>query len=180
MRLIATILMGILALQHQAGAQKIDRAGIPDVKTTASPSATSGDYVTDLRLAIRQAVAQKKKVILYTGHNFHLAKRGLASPRAYFDGALTKASQILAKRRSDFIVCELFEFTPMHDTRGNFTPDYVLFIKGWFGRLNDRYDIRFITPTLTILDSSGSKLDGPFDNFAGFGETLDAALRKMP
>lgn len=180
MRVIATVLMAILALHAPVGAQKVDDAAIPDVKTTASPSATSGDYVTDLRLAVRLAVAQKKKVILYTGHSFHLAKRGATSPRAYFDGALTKASLILANRRSDFIVCELFEFTPMHDSHGNFTPDYASFINGWFGHLHDRYDIRFITPTLTILDSSGTKLDGPFDSFAGFGETLDAALRKLP
>jgi hypothetical protein len=67
----------------------------------------------------------------------------------------------------------------MHDAKGNFTPEYFKMITGWFGALNDRYDIRFFTPTVNFLDSNGTKLAGPFDNFAGFGEAVDAALGKI-
>lgn len=155
-------------------------ADVPSVKVDTSPSAKSADYVMDLKEAIREAKKSDKKVILYTGHIHHLKKRGATIPRDYFEKALLKASPALAARRSEFIVCELFEFTPMHDAKGNFTPEFHEMVKGWFGALHERYDIRFFTPTLNILDSSGSKLAGPFDNFAGFPEAVEAALRKIP
>ena len=146
----------------------------------AATHADSGDYVTDLDAALKLAKKTDKKIILYTGHNFHLSRRGIASPRIYFDTTLVKSSPSFTARRSEFIVCERFEFTAMHDAKGNFTPEYAKFIKGWFGNLDDRYDIRFLTPTLTILNVDGKKLAGPIENFAGFDEAISSELKKIP
>lgn len=138
------------------------------------------DYVTDLNVALKLAKKTDKKIVLYTGHNFHLSRRGIASPRIYFDATLVKSSPSFLARRSEFIVCERFEFTAMHDAKGNPTPEYNKFIKGWFGDLDDRYDIRFLTPTLTILNVDGKKIAGPIENFAGFDEAITSELKKIP
>ncbi|MEN3943568.1 hypothetical protein WJU23_19880 [Prosthecobacter sp. SYSU 5D2] len=138
------------------------------------------DYVTDLDIALKLAKKTDRKVILYTGHIHHLRKHGMASPKIYFDTVLVKASPLFLSRRSEFVVCERFEFTAMHDSKGNFTPEFFKFSKGWFGELNKLYDIRFFTPTLTLLDGDGKKLAGPFDNFAGFAEAITSALKKIP
>ena len=148
----------------------------PDVATHKD----SDGYVTDFEAALKLAKKKDKKIILYTGHNFHLSRRGIASPRIYFDTTLVKSSPSFAARRSEFIVCERFEFTAMHDAKGNFTAEYAKFIKGWFGDLDDRYDIRFITPTLTILDADGKKLAGPIENFSGFDKAITSELKKIP
>ena len=74
----------------------------------------SVDYVTDLDAALKLAKKTNKKIILYTGHNYHLSRRGIASPRIYLDMTLVKSSPSLLARRSEFTVCERFEFTAMH------------------------------------------------------------------
>lgn len=163
-----------------ADGSSVTSAKIPVVQVKDSPSLQSSDYVMDLQDAIQRAKILGKRIVLYTGHNAHLKRLAAASPSEYFDNSLIKASPVLAARRSEFIICELFEFTPMHDAKGNFSQEYREFIKGWFGQLHDRYDIRYLTPTLNFLDSDGTKIAGPFENFAGFGEDVDSALKKIP
>lgn len=162
----------------------IETAHAQVVPSQVSANATTQpeklDYVIDFDAALKLAKRNNKKIILYTGHNFHLTRRGIASPRLYFDSTLVRASASLAARRSEFVVCERFEFTPMHDAKGNVSPEYFKFIKGWFGELNDRYDIRFLTPTITILDVDGKKLAGPIESFEGFDDLMNAELKKIP
>jgi Ca2+-binding EF-hand superfamily protein len=163
-----------------ANGSSVTSAKIPAVQVKGSPSLQSSDYVMDLEHAIQRAKILGKRVVLYTGHNAHLKKLAATSPRYYFENSLMKASPGLAARRAEFIVCELFEFTPMHDAKGNFTQEDREFITGWFGQLHDRYEIRYLTPTLNFLDSDGAKIAGPFENFAGFGEDVESALKKIP
>ena len=169
--LLLTQVIGCPAQDTTDGAIKI-----PAIKVTNSPSKPAADYVMDLLEAIEIAKSQNKKVILYSGHSYHLKRSGAQDPKSYFENTLLKAAPELAARRSEFIVCELFEFSRMHDANGNFTPEYFNMITGWFGKLDDRYDIRFLTPTLNFLDSNGSKLAGPFDNYPDFGENIKTAL----
>ena len=156
-----------------------DALSIPPVEITSSPSQTDEGYVMDLVESLKQAKKQKKMVILYTGHDFHLKRIGTPTPRSYFD-RLVKSSASLTARRSEFIVCEIFEFSAMHDAKGNFTPEYAKMINGWFGTLHNKYDIRFLTPTVNFLDSNGVKLAGPFEGMQGFGEGVDNALKTIP
>lgn len=153
---------------------------IPAVRVTNSPSKPDPAYVMDLVAAVEMAKKQNKNVILYTGHSFHLKRSGSPTPKSYFENTLLKVAPEIAARRSEFIVCELFEFSQMHDAKSNFTPEYFKMISGWFGMLDDRYDIRFLNPTLNFLDSNGSKLAGPFENFPGFGESVKEALALIP
>lgn len=179
-RILCLIVLFLSEAAHaQNNAPQDDGLAIPKVKVTDSPSKADQDYMMDLVAAVKRAKDQKKMVILYTGHSFHLKRTGSASPRIYFD-RLVKDSVGLSSRRSEFVVCELFEFTPMHDAKGNFTREYARMIQGWFGTLHDKYDIRFLTPTINILDSKGVKLAGPFEGMQGFGEDVTAALKKIP
>lgn len=155
-------------------------SAVPPIKVENSPSAASPEYMMDLVAAVEQARKSGRHVLLYTGHSYHLKKTQSATPRAYFEDVMLKHSPTLAARRADFVVCELFEFTPMFDARRNMTPEFVKMMRGWFGTLDNRYDIRFFTPTLTFLDATGTKLAGPFDGYALVGPELEAALKKLP
>lgn len=129
-RILCLIVLFFSEAAHaQNNAPQDDALAIPKVKVTDSPSKTDKDYMMDLVAAVKRAKDQKKMVILYTGHSFHLKRIGSASPRIYFD-RLVKDSVGLSARRSEFVVCELFEFTPMHDAKGNFTREYARMIQG--------------------------------------------------
>jgi hypothetical protein len=120
-------------------------------------------YSVGLEATLQKARAEQKRIILYTGTSNGL--RG-STPRQFFQNNVMERSKTLQKVLPDWLVCEEFILKPPldPDVQANLVP------------LLDKYDVRFLTPTLTLLDTDGKKIAGPFTG----GSLTSLALHLEP
>lgn len=116
-------------------------------------------YYTDLDIALQEAAKTGKKVMLYTGTLDHLRGK---SPQEVFLRGFVQPSPTVQKALADWIVCEVFILQKMYDPRGRLNKDFFKESRERFDPLNEKYDIRSYTPTITLLASDGQKIAGPF------------------
>ncbi|TLD70792.1 hypothetical protein FEM03_10815 [Phragmitibacter flavus] len=115
-------------------------------------------YFDELPAALREAAQTKKKIILYTGTAHHLRT---SSPREYFFRHFAEPNVAVRHAIKDWLVCEQFVLEPMSKSGRN-NPDYQKQMAARFDPLHAKYDIRFLTPTITLLAEDGRKIAGPF------------------
>ena len=121
-------------------------------------------FLTDLDAAKKQAIESQKTIILFTGRA-QFCKDD--DPIKYYKNVVLNVHPEMKKLTVESILVDRFIYTPMNDSRGRMTDAYKKDFLGWFTKLSDLYDLRFLNPTITVLDASGVKIHGPFSYFGG-------------
>jgi hypothetical protein len=114
-------------------------------------------YVTNLNTALPLAKSSQRIVLLYTGRA-ELCRSN--DPRLHLE-SIFKSHPKLAQRTNQYVVCEYFGYEAGKDANGQPSQGFFRDLRK-LDALFDRYDIRFFWPTLTFLDASGNRLNGPF------------------
>jgi hypothetical protein len=133
-------------------------------------------YLTNRAEAFQLASNEARTIILYTGGATSCWSN---DPRAYFFKHIIPNYPQLGLRSNAYVVCEQFVSDPYLKN-----PLAVQEFRR-FTASSDRYDIRSLAPTLTMLDASGIKLNGPFaraaalPSYVGFAAKTDSCYLSL-
>ena len=122
------------------------------------------EFLNDLEKAKKQATLEGKKMILFTGRA-QFCKDD--DPIKYYKEVVLKVHLEMLVLTNESVLVDRFIYEPMNDAKGRMRDAFKKDFLGWYTPLADKYDLRFFGPTITILDASGKKLNGPFTYLGG-------------
>ena len=115
-------------------------------------------YFTDFQFALDCARDNGKILILYTGSKELCPGQ---EPKAFFFGPVLAAHLPLGARSNAFVVCEQFLDQPSHEPNGGPSAMFVAEVFR-YDALFTRYQIKSYQPAITLLDTNGAALSGPY------------------
>ena len=115
-------------------------------------------YFADLSSALASAKKNGRMVILYTGRTELCPGH---DPKAFFFGSVLGTHLPLGARTNAYVVCEQFLVSPARDAGGELSSAFFAEASR-YDALFTRYLLHVYYPAITILDTSGVILSGPY------------------